>query len=290
MRQRWLGLGLMLAFLAGSYGYSVAGLTEQYIAEGVGAMVQYDQAAARLRALQGAFRDALEQAVADMVDTTTLVNSQWQALRARIYTKPLQYIVSYRVLWEYPDPSQKVYRVGVEAEIPVSDLRYTLDAIGLARRREDAQRIVIFMAERFPGQTSQTFAASRGVVADVLRKELLDQGLRVMTLDPGRLWDGQTASALAAGKQLNAKLVLAGWAEVEPEQSEGKPGAPRSVQAKVEVKAFATETSEEIAQAQVEATVPPTEGTQGDAEALSQAAAEIAERLIPSLSTYRSGH
>ena len=48
-----------------------------------------------------------------------LVSSNWQALRARIYAKPLQYIVSYRVLWEYPDPPQKVYRVGVEAEIPV---------------------------------------------------------------------------------------------------------------------------------------------------------------------------
>jgi hypothetical protein len=238
--------------------------------------------------LQGAFREALEQAVADMADTSALVNSNWQALRARIYAKPLQYIVSYRVLWEYPDLPQKVYRVGVEAEIPVSELSHALDAIGLTRRREDA-RIVLFMAERFPGQTSQTFAASRGVVADVLRKELLDQGLRVIPMDPGRLWDGQTASALAVGKQLNAKLVLTGWAEVEPGRPEGTNGTSWSVQAKVEVKAFATETSEEIAQAQVEATVPPAEGTQGDAAALAQAATEIAERLIPSLSAYRSG-
>jgi hypothetical protein len=289
MRQRWLGLGLTLGLLVCSYGYGVAGLTQQYMAEGVGAMVQYDQAGARLRALQGAFREALEQAVADMVDTSALVSSNWQSLRTRIYAKPLQYIVNYRVLWEYPDPPQKVYRVGVEAEIPVSELSHALDAIGLTRRREDARRIVIFMAERYPGQTSQTFAASRGVVADVLRKELLDQGLRVITLDPGRLWDGQTASALAAGKQLNAKLVLAGWAEVEPGRPEGTHGTSWSVQAKVEVKAFATETSEEIAQAQVEATVPPAGGTQGDAEALAQAATEIAERLIPSLSAYRSG-
>ena len=288
MRQRWLGLGLTIGLLACSYGYGVAGLTEQYIAEGVAAMVQYDQAAARLRALQGAFREALEQAVADMVDTSALVSHNWQALRARIYAKPLQYIVSYRVLWEYPDLPQKVYRVGVEAEIPVSELSHALDAIGLTRRREDA-RIVLFMAERFPGQTSQTFAASRGVVADVLRKELLDQGLRVIPLDPGRLWDGQTASALVVGKQLNAKLVLTGWAEVEPGRPEGTNGTSWSVQAKVEVKAFATETSEEIAQAQVEATVPPAEGTQGDAAALAQAATEIAERLIPALSVYRSG-
>jgi hypothetical protein len=290
MRQRWLGLGLTLGLLACTYGYSVASPTEQYIVEGVAAMVQYDQAAARLRALQGAFREALEQAVTDMVDTSALVSSKRQALRTRIYAKPLQYIVSYRVLWEYPDPPQKVYRVGVEAEIPVNELSQALDGVGLARWRENAQRIVIFMAERFPGQTSPTFAASRGVVADVLRQGLLDQGLRVIPLDPGRLWDGQTASALAVGKQLNAKLVLTGWAEVEPGRPAGMNGTAWSMQAKVEVKAFATETSEEIAQAQVEATVPPAEGTQGDAAALAQAATEVAERLLPALSAYRSGH
>jgi hypothetical protein len=63
-----------------------------------------------------------------------------------------------------------------------------------------------------------------------------------------------------------------------------------SSQAKVEVKALATETSGEIAQAQVEATAPPAEGSQGEAQALEQAATEIAFRLIPSLSAYRSGY
>lgn len=290
MRHRWLGLGLTIGLLACSYGYSGAALTEKYIAEGVGVMLQYDQAAARLRAIQGAFRDALEQAVADMVDTSALVSSNWQALRARIYAKPLQYIVSYRVLWEYPDPPQKVYRVGVEAEIPVQDLSQALNAIGLRRWREDAQRIVILMAERYPGQTSHTFAASRGVVADVLRKEILEQGLRVITLDPGRLWDGQTASALEVGKQFNAKVVLTGWAEVGPGQPEGTDGTRWSMQAKVEVKVFATDTSEEIAEAQVEAIVPPAAGSQGDVETLAQAATEIAARLMPTLSEYRSGH
>ena len=56
----------------------------------------------------------------------------------------------------------------------------------------------------------------------MLRQELLDQGLRVITLDPGRLWDGQTASALVVGKQLNAKLRPAGWAEVEPGGQRGR--------------------------------------------------------------------
>ena len=62
------------------------------------------------------------------------------------------------------------------------------------------------------------------------------------------------------------------------------------MQAKVEVKAFAADTSEEIAEAQVEAIVPAAAGSQGDAETLAQAATEIAARLMPALSSYRSGH
>jgi hypothetical protein len=247
-------------------------------------MVQYDYAAARGRALQGAFREALEQAVVDMVEPQALV-SNLQALRTRVYAKPLQYVVSYRVLWEYPDPPQKVYRVGIEAELAVNEVSRALDSIGLARRREDP-RLAIFMAERYPGQTSQTFAASRGVVAEVLRKEFQEQGLRVIAMDPSRLWDGQEASALAVGKKLDAKIVLVGWVEAPAVQADRAAGA--SSQAKVEVKALATETSEEIAQAQVEATAPLAEGSQGEAQALEQAATEIASRLVPSLSTYRS--
>lgn len=285
MRQWWLGLGLTLGLFVCGYRESVAAPTGQYIAEGVGAMVQYDYAAARGRALQGAFREALEQAVVDMVEPNALVGNL-QALRTRVYAKSLQYIVSYRVLWEYPDPPQKVYRVGIEAELAVSEVSRALDSIGLARRREDP-RLAIFMAERYPGQTSQTFAASRGVVAEVLRKELQEQGLRVINIDPGQLWDGHEASALVVGKKLDAKIVLVGWVEVQTGRPDGTARAASS-QAKVEVKALATETSEEIAQAQVEATAPLAEGSQGEAQALEQAATEIASRLVPSLSTYRS--
>jgi len=288
MRPWWLSIDLTVGLLLCVSGYSLGSPTEPYIAGGVGAIVQYDQTAARLRALQGAFREALEQAVADMVEPSALV-SNLQALRTRVYAKPLQYIRSYRVLWEYPDVAQKVYRVGVEAEIAVSEVSRALDAIGLARRREDLQRLVIFMAERYPGQTSQTYAAGRGVVAQVLRRELQAQGLRVINLDPGRLWDGLETSALAVGKKIDAKIVLVGWAEVQPVPQVKPVDVQPAIQARVEVRALAIGTSGPIAQAQVEATAPQDESAQGEAQALTEAATEIAARLTPALSAYRSG-
>ena len=288
MRPWWRSVGLTAGLLLCVYEYSLASPTEQYIAAGVGAIIQYDQAAARVRALQVAFREAVEQAVADMVETSALV-SNLQALRTRIYAKPLQYIRSYRVLWEYPDLPQKVYRVGVEAEITVSEVSRALDAIGLARR-ESRQRLAIFMAERYPGQTSQTYAAGRGVVAQVLYKELQEQGLRVINLDPGRLWDGLETSALAVGKKIDATVVLVGWAEVQPTPQRHPGDALSASRAKVEVKALATETSGQIAQAQVDTMVSQAGDPEGEAQALMEAATEVAARLVPTLSAYRPGH
>ena len=257
-----------------------------YLVEGVGAIVQQNQAVARERAMLNAFREAMERSVAELVETQILVG-HLQSLRTRLYSKPLPFIRSYRMLWEYPDVPQKVYRVGLEAEVAVNEVGRTLGALGIAQRRDDPRRLAIFMAERYPGQTSQTYAASRGVVAEVLRRELQALGLRVIELDPGRLWDGQEASALAAAKQLDARIVLVGWAEVDPAGFTGAGASEDSVQAKVQVKALALENSDEIGQAQVEATAPKSSGTQGETQALAQAALEIATRLSPYLTSYR---
>ncbi|MGE3537630.1 MAG: hypothetical protein AB7N91_09345 [Candidatus Tectimicrobiota bacterium] len=257
-----------------------------YLVEGVAAIVQQNQSSARHRAILSAFRDALEQTVADLVDTQGVVG-HLQPLRTRLYGKPLQFLRSYRILWEYPDIPQKVYRVGLEAEVAVQEVGRVLDALGIAQRRDDPRRLAIFMAERYPGQTSQTYAASRGVVAEVLRREFQARGLRVIELDPGRLWDGQESSALAAAKQLDARIVLVGWAEVDPERRTGLSANQDAVQARVQVKALALDNSSEIGQAQVETTALKADGAQGETEALAQAALEIATRLSTSLTSYR---
>ncbi len=286
MRQRWLGLGLMLGLLILEADLSLADSSRPYIAEGVGVLLQSDQSAARALALQNALREALEQVVLDMVAPTALLEKA-HSLRTRLYANPLQYVLSYRVLWEYPDPSQKVYRVGVETDIAVPDVERALDALGLSRRTTPRQ-VVIFMAERYPGQTSQTFAAAGGLVAEVLRRTLQAQGLRVINLDPGRLWDGQETSALAVGKQIKAAIVLVGWAQVQPAPPEKAPGRGFS-QAKVDVKAVATEGRGTIAQAHVETMAAAEEGGNSDAQALEQAAVEIATQLMPPLLAYRAG-
>lgn len=286
MRQRWLLVGLLLGLLGRDAGISMADAKRPYIAEGVGAMIQYDQAAARARALQGAMREAIEQVVLDMVDASALAGKA-QALRTRVYANPLQYVLSYRVLWEYPDPTQKVYRVGVEADIAVAEVSRAVEAIGLARR-QDPRQLVIFMAERYTGQTSQTFAAGGGVVAEVLRRSLQAQGLRVINLDPGRLWDGLETSALAVGKQLEAKIVLVGWANVQSGPPEATAGRT-AYRAKVEVKALPTDGQGLIAQAQVETTTSTDAEEPSAAQALEQAALDIVTRLTPLLLGYRAG-
>src|SRR5688572_22965919 len=125
----------LLALLALGAPHSLAASVGRYTAEGVGAIVQHDQATARTRALQGAFRGVLEQAVTELLEAEVLV-ANLQAVKARLYARPLPYMRSYRVLWEYPDVPQKVYRVGVEAEVAVGEVRRALETLGLSRQRE----------------------------------------------------------------------------------------------------------------------------------------------------------
>src|ERR671925_1135358 len=72
------------------------------VVEGVGAILQQNQAAARSRAVQDALRKALEQAVAGLLEPTAL-GDRPPAIGGSLYAQTPQYIRSYRVLWEYPD-------------------------------------------------------------------------------------------------------------------------------------------------------------------------------------------
>lgn len=287
MRQRGLLFGLLLGCLGWwDISVSLGEAKRPYIGEGVGVLLQYDQAAARTRALQDAMREAVAQVVQDLADPNALAGKA-QALRTRVYANPLQYVLSYRVLWEYPDQTKKMYRVGIEADIDVPDVGRAMDGIGLARR-QDARQLVIFMAERYTNQTSETFAASGGIVAEVLRRNLQAQGLRLLNLDPGRLWDGLEPSAIAVGKKLEAKIVLVGWATVQPGVPEASQGQ-NVHHAKVEVKALPIDGQSPITQAQVEATATGDTTEQSAAHALEQAAQEMTTRLVPALLGYRSG-
>ena len=126
MRKTMIGLILLLVSAA-PRGFAASSWTHQV--EGVGAIVSADQAAARQKAVRAALREALEEAVLNLLGTDAVV-ANIQLLNERLYAEPWPYISSYRVLWEYPDAPGKVYRVSLEAEVAISRVRQALAVLG----------------------------------------------------------------------------------------------------------------------------------------------------------------
>jgi hypothetical protein len=108
------------------------------IVRGQGAILHDDQSKARENAMASSFRQALEQTVAGLLDPDSSV-SHLQVLNEKIYRRAAQYVRSYRVLWEYPDLPQHVYRVELEVEVAMEAVTQAIVDLGL--RRADQERL-----------------------------------------------------------------------------------------------------------------------------------------------------
>ncbi|ETW98839.1 MAG: hypothetical protein ETSY1_17210 [Candidatus Entotheonella factor] len=103
-----------------------------HIVRGRGAIVLEDQSKARQKAIALSLRYALERAGAGLLDPDANI-SHLQVLKQRIYQRAPQYIRSYRVLWEYPDLQQQVYRVELEVEVALKAVAQAISRLGLNR-------------------------------------------------------------------------------------------------------------------------------------------------------------
>ena len=292
MRKAMIGIMLALLSVAPCRGAPPAPAASPwtYQVEGVGAIVSEDQAAARQTAVRAALREALEEAVLNMLDTDAVV-ANIRLLNERLYTEPWPYISSYRVVWEYPDAPGKVYRVSLEAEVAISRVRQTLAALGApvaaagdsGRMPErDARRLAILITERHLGQATSTWWAERGVVTRTLRSQLAERGVRIGELEPGLQWDGTEDAALKAARQAEAAMLLVGHAGVQQIYNAVSGSA---VHATLQLRVLDTPTGGVLAQERGEANVgDDSQSGQASALALEQAARTVVPRLMPFLS------
>jgi hypothetical protein len=259
----------------------------QQVVQGVGVILQQNQAAARFRALQDALRKALEQAVAEVLGPAVLVE-QLQAFGGSLHTWPPRYIRSYRVLWEYPDVTQKVYRLGLDVEVDNAEIAQALQALGIVPRGRETGQILVRIVEHQLAQTAPGLTGSDGgVVADGLRTHLYTEGFRVVRPETDAAWDEPERSALAAGKEAGAEVVLIGRAEVQKLRSEVAGTALQAMQATAQVQALVTATGERLALERVQTTALHADARLGARQALEKAAAALATRLVPSLRAYQ---
>lgn len=283
MRKTMIGLILLLLPL---HGFAASSWT--YQVEGVGAIVSGDQAAARQQAVRAALREALEEAVLNVLDTDTVV-ANIHLLNQRMYAEPWMYISSYRVLWEYPDAPGKVYRVRLEAEVALPRVRQALMVLGALIAAGDpgrlpggdAGRLAILITERHLGQATSTWWAERGVVTRTLRSQLADRGVRIGELEPGLQWDGSEDAALQAAREAEIAMLLVGHAGVQRIYNAASGFAVHAI---LQLRVLDTPTGGVLAQERGEANVADTQSRQAGARALEQAAHTLVPRLMPFLS------
>lgn len=263
--------------------------------EGVGVIVQNNQATARTRAVREALRKAVEQVVTELVDPRLLVEHR-QALESQVYARTERFIRSYRVLWEYPDVWQKVYRVGIEAEVASGAITQTIGALsevagrkpGAAPDSGDKGGILVRLVENQLEQTGLgTFGRVSGIVAAGLRMQLQAQGLQLITTEPTTPWDGQEISALMAARAVGAGVVLVGRADVQRIRSAVAGVALQAVEASVQVQALGAQSGEQLALERIQTTAIHTDPTMASKQALEKAVVALVIRLTPALRAYQ---
>ncbi len=280
---KWFGI-ISLSVLLLGYTTSLAlNVDEQQVAEGIGAIVKHNQATARIRAINNALRKALEQTLLTTLDPFELIENA-QTLETTLYARTLTYIRSYRVLWEYPDVTQSVYRVGIEVSLATDEVNKAIQALGLSQSGASHGRVLVLITEhRLQRSHLSSFADNNSVVAQTLRQYFESHNFQTIRLVADATWDGQASTALMAGKRAGAEVVLVGQASAEKVRSDVAGMPLQAVHASVQVQALATATGRRLAMEHIEATALHTDAVLGGTQALRKAAAEVASRLEPAL-------
>ena len=295
-RHSWPGRvgGMLCVLLLWSLPGTVAAASGQPVVDGVGVIVQNNQAVARTRAIQEALRKAIEHVVTELLDQRLLVE-QRQILQTQVYARPERFIRSYRVLWEYPDMAQKVYRVALEADVVSAAITQVMNPsrgapegpVGAAASEDEKGWILLRVVENQLEQAGLGVSGRvNGVVAAGLRTALQTQGLRLVTSESTTPWDGQESSALMTARVLGARVVLIGRADVEQVRSDVAGVALQAVEATVQVRAFVVQTGERLALERVQTTALHTVASLAGKQALEKAAVTLATRLAPVLQVY----
>jgi len=265
--------------------HPATGAAPIYQVEGQGAILRNDQAAARQRALQVSLRKAVERTVDEVLNAQARV-ANIQVLEEQVYQRAARYIRSYRVLWEYPDVGPQVYRLRIEAEVALEDLRAAIEQLGLSESGQAALRVLLLIGEA--PETEARFSGQAGrVLRRVLRQQFEVDRFRVIQTAAERPWDGQETSALEAARAANADVVLVGSALMR-KTHDGVAGlALQTVQVTVQMRAWVTQTGIQLAFKRAGMAVDHSDPLLAGQQALEQTAVELATQLLPELQTYR---
>ena len=212
-----------------------------------------------------------------------------QVLEEQVYRRASRYIRSYRVLWEYPDVEPQVYRLRIEAEVALEDLRAAIEQLGLSESGQAALRVLLLIGEA-PETEAQFSGQAARVLRRVLRREFEVDRFRVVQTAAERPWDGQESSALEVARAAHADVVLVGSAWMRKTHNGIAGLALQTVQVAVQMRAWVPQTGIQLAVKRAGMAVDHSDALLAGQHALEQTAVDLATQLLPELQTYRQQH
>ncbi len=147
-------LGVFLFCVPLVYGATVTAVGQAPIIGG-------DQTQARLQAIEGAKRAAVEQGVGTLVDSKTKV-ANFEVLQDKIYSRASGYVTNYSILSEGKTPDGSLYTVTIRADVQTASIENDLRAVGILMATVGNPR---FMAVYVPETKSSAQRNSRVVRA-----------------------------------------------------------------------------------------------------------------------------
>ena len=145
----FLSVVLIVSFFATGGGHALGQeQTESVEAEGIATILQGNTDIARDKAIVDAQRKAVEQAVGVLMSSESIVEN-YDLLSDRILTQSAGYIKSYQVLDEKKDGNE--YRVRIQADIGLGDLKTDVEAIQHLIRQKGNPRMMFLIDETIEG-------------------------------------------------------------------------------------------------------------------------------------------
>lgn len=273
--------------------YASAG--ERITVEGYATITEGKKDIARDKAINDAFRRAIEQVVGVMVEAETVVKN-FELLSDRIYSQTAGYIKNYKIIGERVE--EDVLKLKIEAIVAITTLEKDLDAVGILIRRVGKPRLMLLISEQNIIHDKPSYwwgsngTVSIGVVESILIKKFMEKGFTLVNrhvIFAGIKNDPSLAHNLGADLNRDTVLTLAAMGEAEVVvigEAVAKAGPTiagttlRSCQGNISARVVNADDGETLASVSTNAVAVHVNPVTGGTEAFKKAADEMADKLI----------
>ncbi len=263
---------------------------------GQGIIFNGDKATARDKAIEDAQRKAVEQVVGTFVSASTLVQN-FQVIDDQILTKSKGFVKSYKVLDEKVDGN--VYIVRIEAQVLLSDVKNSIDAIQNMLAMKEYPRVMLLIAEQNIGQSGFSYwwgatsgSTDLGVVENTIINEWGSKGFRFVDhrvlagkIKKRKAYQVTSAQGLSTQQAeeianlSDAQIVLTGTA-IAKDVGTIMGTQMHSGQANISVRVINTDNGEILATATVHAAAAHIDPVTAGTKALQKAAKKLCDELL----------